>query len=269
MGKEGFAFSSGMQACTSLILACPDSHILLPDDLYHGVFAISSEIFRHWGMTFEKVDMTNHALVEDRLKNFSTMGKKRLILWMETPSNPQCKITDIEHLTRKARDIVGAENVCSVVDSTWCTPYLLRPLELGADFALHSTTKYVGGHSDMLGGMVVAGDSAGAQAVLPSLRVAHQIGGGVSSPLDSYLALRGLRSLHVRMQRHCESAKTLAEFLQVHPCVDRVFYPGLPSHPQHGLAASQMGGRFGGMLSLLVKNNGSSGGADEALEVRA
>lgn len=267
-GVAGFAFSSGMQACTTLLMACPNSHVILPDDLYHGVFAIASEIFALWGLTYEKVDMTNHSLVTEKLKECQLKGSKKVVLWMETPSNPQCKVTDIQGLSQIAKTIILEENLCIVVDATWTTPYITKPLDFGADIVLHSTTKYVGGHSDVLAGMLVAGKTVGAAAVLQRLKVAHEIGGGVSSPFDSYLVLRGLRSLPVRMKQHCTNAMQVALFLENHPGVERVYYPGLESHPQHDLAKVQMKGMFGGMVSLLVRSSTGGDGMKESLQVR-
>lgn len=169
-GREAFAFSSGMQAAVALLMTSPGAHVLLPDDLYHGVYVILVEVFSKWGLTFEKIDMTDHKLVKKKLTSYaaatevSEVGstnkqevnseqsttKKKIILWLETPSNPLCKVTDIQTLSTMAKSLLGEERLCVVVDATWATPYLLRPLTLGADFVLHSTTKYVGGHSDLL-----------------------------------------------------------------------------------------------------------------------
>lgn len=163
---------------------------------------------------------------------------------IETPSNPQLKVTDIQSLSSLAKEVLGEENVTVIVDATLASPYLLRPLSLGADFSLHSCTKYIGGHSDVLGGVVTAANTPSANRLLPKLRLAQQIGGGVLSPFESYLALRGMRSLHVRMERHCSNAFTVAKFLSAHAKIEKVFYPGLPSHPQHTLASVQMNNRF-------------------------
>jgi cystathionine beta-lyase/cystathionine gamma-synthase len=191
-------------------------------------------------MTFEQVDMTDNNNVEKALHRSIVDNKKSMVLlWIETPSNPQCKITDIVVLTKAAKR-VHPDKVGVVVDSTWASPYLLQPLSMGADFTLHSMTKYIAGHHDLLGGIVVAGNTSFAETLLPRLRVSHTIGGGVCSPLDSWLALRGLRTLPTRMKQHCENAMQLATFLSTHPLIERVHYPGLSSHPQHALAASQV-----------------------------
>ena len=158
-GKEAFAFSSGMQAAYSIIMTSPGSHILLPDDLYHGVLHMLLDIFSKWGITFEKIDMSNCKVVKDKLKSIKeSLKNKDILIWLETPSNPQCKVTDVETIVLSARKILADQNYCVIVDSTWATPFLLKPLELGADFVIHSTTKYIGGHSDMLGGIAVAGN---------------------------------------------------------------------------------------------------------------
>ena len=267
-GSEAFAFSSGMQACTTIVMAYPGSHILLPNDLYHGVYEIVSTIFTKWGATYERIDMTDHVLVQSRLEavrdGIASTSHKKCILWLETPSNPKTKVSDIQQLSAIAKSTLGDDRVCVVVDSTWATPYLTRPLTLGADVVMHSTTKYVSGHSDVLAGMLVLGHTATARSILKDLRVCHQIGGGVCAPLESYLCLRGLRTLHVRMRRHCDSALALAQFLSTHPCVSLVHYPGLPTHPQHDVAVKQMGNLFGGMLSFELKNVGEP----EALQVQ-
>lgn len=149
-GKESFAFSSGMQSAVAILLSAPGSHILLPDDLYHGVYVILLEVLSKWGLTFEKIDMTNIDLVKEKLSNLKSPEKAKVILWLETPSNPLCKVTDIVRISKLAKSIVPEDQLCIVVDSTWSTPYLLRPLTLGADLVLHSMTKYIGGHSDVM-----------------------------------------------------------------------------------------------------------------------
>ena len=264
-GREGFAFASGMQAITSLLLSNPKAHVILSNEVYHGVNEVIKELLQPWGLTFEVVDASNHKVVAAALARASP--KNKVLLWIETPSNPRANITDIASLSALARKVItNEEKLCIVVDGTWGTPYLCQPLSLGADVVLHSTTKYIGGHSDVLGGVLVTGHSIGGQAVSPLLRIAHQIGGGVPGSFDTYLALRGLRTLPVRMKQHCASALLLAEYLDDHPLVEHVFYPGLKKHPHHELATVQMNGRYGGMISFLVKakdNNSSK----EALQV--
>eukprot|EP01035_Chromulina_nebulosa_P018068 gene18068-23715_t len=197
--------------------------------------------------------------------NTNNMEKFKTELY-ETPSNPQCKITDIKSISNIARSIINQNDLCIVVDSTWSTPYLLNPLTLGADIVMHSTTKYIGGHSDLLGGVLVVGDTIGGRSILPKLKTCHQIGGGVASPFDSWLALRGLRTLPVRMKQHSDNALIIAKQLNDHKDITKVYYPGLPSHPQHQLASQQMR-LYGGMMSFLVNNDRSNGGSVEALNV--
>ena len=253
-GSEAFAFSSGMQAALSTILAFPNSHVILPDDLYHGVHVILKDIIAKWGGSYEQVDMTKTDLVLQRIRTVSNNSTKRILVWMETPSNPQCKVTDIARIASEASHLTSPERLCTIVDATWSTPYLTRPLTLGADAVLHSMTKYIGGHSDATGGAVVMSSSHAGQSLSAALRTVHQIGGGVCSPADAYTFLRGLRTLHVRMETHCSNALKLATVLQDHPMVEQVIYPGLASHPQHALAHSQMNGKFGGMMSVLIKS---------------
>lgn len=267
-GSEAFAFSSGMQAALSTILAYPNSHVILPDDLYHGVHVILKDIIAKWGGSFEQLDMTKSDVVLQRIRCVAAESTKRILVWMETPSNPQCKMTDIARITSEASRLVSPERLCTIVDATWATPYLLRPLTIGADAVLHSMTKYIGGHSDATGGAVVTSSSAVGQSLAASLRTVHQIGGGVCSPTDAYTFLRGLRTLHVRMETHCSNAMKLASALEGFPVVERVIYPGLASHPQHALAHSQMNGKFGGMMSVLIKSAASESSM-EALQVPA
>lgn len=215
--------------------------------------------------------MTNHSDVEKCLQNVkkNILGEdksRNVLLWLETPSNPQCKVTDIATLCEISRKIIDPKQLCIAVDATWSTPYLLQPLQLGADVVMHSLTKYIGGHSDLLGGVLVTSkDTICSENITPLLRISHQVGGGVLGPWECYLATRGLRSLHVRMQRHCENALKLATFLSTHPQVEHVYYPGLVNHPQHELAKEQMNNRFGGMLSFLVKSKNNN--EIEALKV--
>jgi cystathionine beta-lyase/cystathionine gamma-synthase len=265
-GTRAMACSSGMQACTSIILARPNCHIIIPDDLYHGLFSLVEDVFGPWGATHDKVDMTNHEAFEKVVKSAKAKygSSKKYMVWLETPSNPKGKLTDVEHVSRTAKNILGTDQCCVVVDSTWVTPYILRPLEFGADVVMHSTTKYIGGHSDVLGGLVVVGDTPVAKEMHKSLDVVHRIGGGVCGPLESYLCLRGLRSLPVRLRRQCESALTIAKFLAEHPRISVVHYPGLTSHPQHTLALKQMNGMYGGMLSFELKDFKGDGNLEES-----
>ena len=255
-GSLSMAFSSGMQAAMSLFCSFPHAHVIMSDDNYHGVVVLLTDVFSKWGVTFEKVDMTNHAAVKDRLDAFhkaNATHKRPLLFWMETPTNPKCKVVDIAKLSKLVKTTIGEEDSFTVVDATWSTPYLVRPLTLGADCVLHSCTKYIGGHSDCTGGVLVLGHSAAVTKAVPMLQTTHQVGGGVLSPFDSWLLLRGLRTLPVRMKTHCTNAMAVAEYLQGHKAVKKVYYPGLLTHPQHQLAGELMGGQWGGMLSFTVK----------------
>jgi cystathionine gamma-lyase len=238
-GAHGLAFASGL-AATDAILHLLDAgdHVLASDDVYGGTFRIFDKVFRRHGLEFSYVDMSDVRNVERGLR-----PSTRLV-WIESPTNPMLKIVDLAEVARISR----AHGARTVVDNTFATPYFQRPLELGIDLVAHSTTKYLNGHSDVIGGAVVMRDAA----LHDRLKFLQNAVGGVPSPLDSFLVLRGLKTLHVRMQRHAESAMTIARWLEGHPQVERVTYPGLPSHPQHALAARQMKG-FGGMLTFVLK----------------
>lgn len=270
-GKESFAFSSGMQGVMALFTSLPNSYVLLPDDLYHGVYVLLIEIFSKWNVKFEKIDMTDHKLINQKLQGLKVDADKysKVLIWIETPSNPLCKVTDIPKIVELSKSVLPESKSLIVVDATWSTPYLLRPLLHGADVVLHSTTKYINGHSDSTGGIVTFGSSTNAQSVIDTFRIVHQVGGGVLSPFDSWLTLRGLRTLHVRMKSHCDNAMAVAEYLQGHKAVEKVFYPGLVNHPQNKLATTLMNGKYGGMLSVSVKQKKSSPSLEHtALEVQ-
>jgi len=173
-GSEGFAFSSGMQAATSLLMSSPNFHVILPDDKYYAVHTMCHDVLQHWGLSYEQTNMTNFEELEDKLNKLK-ISQKKVLLWLETPSNPQCKVSDIKKLSNMAKTILGIDKVTIVVDSTWSSPYVTRPLELGADIVLHSSTKYIGGHTDVLGGLLVVADSAGAKLVTDRLRTVHQV----------------------------------------------------------------------------------------------
>jgi cystathionine gamma-synthase len=227
-------------------------HVLLSDDLYHGVRHLVKEILSRWGLQYDFVDLRDLALVERQLR-----PNTRLV-WAETPTNPRLKIADIARLA----DIAHAHGALLAVDNTWATPILQQPLVLGADVVMHSTTKYFGGHSDVLGGCLVIRD--GLPELSAALRQIQTLGGAVPAPFDCWLILRSLPTLPLRVRAQSTTAAQVAAFLQQHPRVNQVHYPGLPSHPQHELAARQMRGGFGGMLSIEVQ-----GGASEAMGVAA
>jgi cystathionine gamma-lyase len=237
--RHGLAFASGL-AATDAILHLLDAgdHVLYSDDLYGGSFRIFDKVFRRLGVAFDAVDMSDPGNVARALR------KETRLVWIETPTNPMLKLVDLAEVARIAR----AHGARTVVDNTFATPYFQRPLAFGIDVVAHSTTKYLNGHSDVVGGAVLTSDAA----LFERLRFLQNAVGGVPSPMDSFLVLRGLKTLHVRMARHAENALALARFLEAHPQVERVTYPGLPSHPQHDLAKRQMSG-FGGMLTFVVR----------------
>ena len=237
--RHGLAFASGL-AATDAILHLLDAgdHVVASDDVYGGTFRIFDKVFRRAGLSFDYVDMSDTANVERALR-----PNTRLV-WIESPTNPMLKLADLAGIARVAK----AHGARTVVDNTFATPYFQRPLEHGIDLVAHSTTKYLNGHSDVIGGAVVTSDDA----LHDRLRFLQNAVGGVPSPMDSFLVLRGLKTLHVRMERHAENALLLARFLEGHPQVERVTYPGLPSHPQHALAKRQMSG-FGGMLTFVIR----------------
>lgn len=240
-GSRGFAFASGL-AATSTILELLDSgsHVIAMDDVYGGTYRLFERVRRRSaGLDFSWVDLTDPAAFEAAIQPNTRM------VWIETPTNPLLKLVDIERISAIARK----RGLLVVVDNTFASPILQRPLELGAHIVMHSATKYLNGHSDIVGGMVVVGDDVELAEKLAFLQNAI---GGVQGPFDSFLALRGLKTLHLRMKAHCENAQALAEWLQSHPAIEKVVYPGLPSHPHHALAKRQMHG-FGGMVSIYLK----------------
>lgn len=246
-GTQGYAFASGL-AATSTVLDMLDSgsHVVCMDDVYGGTYRLFERVRRRSAaLDFSFVDLNDMAALEAAVKPNTRM------IWCETPTNPLLKIVDIPRLAEFARK----RGILLAVDNTFSSPVLQRPLELGADLVMHSATKYLNGHSDIVGGMIVVGSNAELAEQMTFLQNAV---GGVQGPFDSFLALRGLKTLHLRMKAHCENAQQLAEFLQSHPAVEKVLYPGLTSHPQHELAKRQMHG-FGGMISVYLK-----GGLDAA-----
>lgn len=239
-GVDCASFSSGLAATMSIFQALkPGDHVIAPDDAYHGVSRLLREIMGPWGLKYSVVDMTDVSAVQAALQS-----ETRLV-WIETPSNPRLKITDIAAIATLAHS-VGA--LCAV-DNTWATPIQQRPLELGADLVLHATTKYLGGHSDLLGGAVVTREQ---DPVFERIRFLQANGGAVPSPFDCWLLLRGIQTLAYRVRAHAEHALNVAQFLASHPQIERVHYPGLQTHPGHDVAARQMYG-FGGMLSIEVR----------------
>ena len=244
-GKQGLAFASGM-AATSTILELLDSgdHIVAMDDLYGGSFRLFDKVRgRSAGLQFSYVDLADLSEVEASIKDNTRM------IWVETPSNPMLKLVDIEAIVKLAKK--KNPDIIVVVDNTFATPYNQRPLEMGADMVMHSATKYLNGHSDMVGGIAVVGDN---DDLVERMLFLQNSAGAIAGPFDSYLALRGVKTLALRMRHHNEAAMELAKWLEQHPKVEKVIYPGLESHPQHELAKKQMQG-FGGMISILLKGD--------------
>ena len=250
-GAAAAAFSSGMAAIMSVFQSlAPGDHVVAPRDIYHGTARLLGDVMARWGLRTSFVDMASVEEVRD------AMTEQTKVVFVETPSNPLLKVADVGALADLAHDS-GALCVC---DNTWATPVLQRPLELGADLAVHSSTKYLGGHGDVTGGLVVAREVGG---LFKRVREIQGQGGAVPSPFDCWLVLRGIRTLPWRMRAHSENATKVAEFLNGHPGVPRVYYPGLEEHPGHEIAARQMS-MPGGMLSFQVR-----GGADAAFRVAA
>jgi cystathionine gamma-lyase len=237
--RFGFAFASGLSATMTVMhLLKAGDHVVAGDDMYGGTFRLFDKVLQHHGLDFSYVDLTS-------LDGFKASIKANTkMLWLETPTNPMLKLVDIRALTKIAHE----RGILVVVDNTFMSPYLQRPIELGADMVVHSSTKYINGHSDVVGG-VVATDSPELAEKMAFLSNAI---GPIASPFDSFLAMRALKTLAIRMKAHQENAMAVAEFLVRHPKVERAIYPGLKSHPQHELAKSQMHG-FGGMVSFVIK----------------
>jgi len=239
-GSAGFAFASGLAAAAT-ILDCLDSgaHVIAMDDLYGGSYRLFERVRRRSaGLDFSFVDLADLAAVEAAIRPETRM------IWVETPTNPLLRLADLEALAQLAKK----HGLITVADNTFASPYVQRPLEHGFDLVVHSTTKYLNGHSDMIGGVAVVGENAELSERMTFLQNAV---GAIQGPFDSFLALRGLKTLALRMERHCANAAAVAEFLAGHPAVTAVHYPGLASHPGHDLAAKQMSG-FGGMVSFTL-----------------
>ena len=235
-GKHGLAFASGVAAETAVLqLLKPGDHIVAGDDIYGGTYRLFEKVFKPWGIQTSYAEVTSVAAFEKAIT-----GKTRII-WVETPTNPLLKIADL----RKLGSLADKRGVKLVVDNTFASPYFQRPLELGAHVVVHSTTKYLGGHSDVIGGAVITSD----EEIHRDIKFYQNAAGAVPGPWDCWLILRGLKTLAVRMREHERNALHLARVLEEHPAVEKVIYPGLPSHPQHELAKKQMSG-FGGMISL-------------------
>lgn len=235
-GKFGLAFGSGLAAIDAVLkLFKPGDEIISTNDLYGGSYRLFTRIFENLGIRFQFVGMQNPHEIE----NYINQNTK--LIWVETPTNPMMNIIDIEEVS----GIAKKHNLLLAIDNTFATPYLQQPLDLGADIVMHSATKYLGGHSDVVMGSLVVKD----QALAERLYFIQNASGAVCGPMDSFLVLRGLKTLHVRMQRHCENGAKVAHFLKLHPKVEKVYWPGFEDHPNHDIASKQMNG-FGGMISF-------------------
>lgn len=240
-GSHGFCFGSGMAAIDAVVkLLSTGDEVISTNDLYGGSYRIFTKIFADFGIKFHFVDMQNPANVSEKI----TANTK--LIWVETPTNPMMNVVDIEAMRKLSTD----QGILLAVDNTFASPYLQQPLTMGADIVMHSATKYLGGHSDVILGALVVRDASLAER----LRFIQNASGAVCGPLDSFLVLRGIKTLHVRMQRHCENGEKIAHYLAKHPKVDRVYWPGFPEHPNHAVAKRQMNG-FGGMLSFVLTDD--------------
>jgi len=241
-GEYGLAFASGLAAMDAVVkLLNPGDEVVSTNDLYGGSYRIFKQIFEKYGLVFHFVDMQNVSEIENKINS-----KTRLI-WVETPTNPMMNIIDIEAVSSLAKK----HDILMAVDNTFATPYLQRPLEMGADIVMHSATKYLGGHSDVVLGALIVRD----KDLADKLYFIQNASGAVCGPMDSFLVLRGIKTLHVRMQRHCENGKVVAEYLKQHPKIDKVYWPGFEEHPNHDIAKDQMHD-FGGMISF-IPNGGT------------
>lgn len=239
-GSKAFAFASGMAAISTMFQALKaGDHVIIPDDAYYSVQAVAKDVFQRWGLSHSIVDMTNYNAVKAAIRPETAM------IWLESPSNPQLKVSDIAALSKLAK----ANGAITVVDNTWCTPVLQKPLDLGADVAMYSTTKYFGGHSDCLGGALVLGESV-SEDLAPVIKDIQSLAGAVPSPFDCWLMTRGIKTLYLRLKQQSENANRLANHLAKHEKVAAVHFPGLPTHPQHDLSMKQMPDGSGAMLSV-------------------
>jgi len=241
-GTHGFAFSSGLSAIDCVLRTLsPGDEIITSNDLYGGTYRMFTQIFQKYGLIFKFVDM----YAPENVTN--AISKNTKLIWLETPTNPLMKIADIKAITKGTK--LKNKNILVAVDNTFATPYLQRPLDLGVDIVMHSATKYLGGHSDVVMGALMVKDTQLAE----DLHFIQFAAGAVAGPMDSFLVLRGIKTLHIRMQRHCENGKIIAQYLLNHNKVKEVYYPGLESHPNHTIAKSQMDD-FGGMVSFRLKD---------------
>ncbi|ASV30405.1 cystathionine gamma-synthase [Maribacter cobaltidurans] len=240
-GNHGLAFASGLAAIDAVLkLMVPGDEVISTADLYGGSYRLFKRVFENYGIVFHFVDMAETSGI------LKCLNKNTKLIWVETPTNPMMNIIDIKAISEEAK----RENVLLAVDNTFATPYLQTPLDLGADIVMHSATKYLGGHSDVVLGALVVND----QELAKKLYFIQNASGAVAGPMDSFLVLRGIKTLHVRMQRHCENGEAIAKYLNDHPKVEQVYWPGFENHPNHHIAKVQMNG-FGGMISFIPKGS--------------
>lgn len=240
-GNYGLAFGSGLAAIDAVLkLLQSGDEVIATNDLYGGSYRLFTKVFEDFGIKFHFVNMENAASIEEYIT------KNTKLIWIETPTNPMMNIIDIEAVSVVAK----AHNLLLAVDNTFATPYLQRPLDVGADIVMHSVTKYIGGHSDLVMGALVVND----KELADKLYFIQNASGAICGPMDCFLALRGIKTLHVRMQRHCENGKAIAEYLANHPKISKVYWPGFETHPNHDIAKKQMDD-FGGMISFVTNGN--------------
>jgi len=240
-GQYGYCFGSGMAAIDAVAkMLLPGDEVVATNDLYGGSYRMFTKVYQRYGIKFHFIDLSNTANLAGYIND------KTRMVWAESPTNPMLNIIDIAAIKQH----IAGKNILLAVDNTFATPYLQRPLELGADIVVHSATKYLGGHSDVVLGAVVCNDAA----IAEQIKFMQNSCGAVCGPHDAFLVLRGIKTLHVRMDRHCENGMKIARFLAAHPKVNKVFFPGLETHPNHDVAARQMSG-FGGMMSFTLKGD--------------
>ena len=240
-GHYGACFASGLAAIDCILkMLKPGDEILSTNDLYGGTYRLFRTIFEQYNLKFRFVDMSDASQIEQYISDQTKM------IWVETPTNPMMNIIDIQSIAK----VSNHNNILLAVDNTFATPYLQRPLDLGADIVMHSVTKYLGGHSDVVMGALVCKD----ESIAKKMYHIQNASGAITSPMDAFLALRGIKTLHIRMDRHCANAELIAKYLVNHPKVDKVYWPGLKNHPNHAIAKKQMSG-YGGMISFSLKGN--------------
>lgn len=248
-GNYGLAFASGLSAIDAVIkLLDPGDEVVSTNDLYGGSYRLFKQVFEKYGIKFHFIGMQSLDVIEEHIND------KTKLIWVETPTNPMMNVIDIKAVS----DLAKKHDLLLAVDNTFATPYLQRPLDLGADIIMHSATKYLGGHSDIVVGALVVKD----KELADKLYFLQNASGAVCGPMDSFLTLRGIKTLHVRMQRHCENGEAIAKYLANHPKVEKVYWPGFEDHPNHDVAKSQMDG-FGGMISFVPKG----GSYEEAVKI--